>query len=118
MPGINDPSPVADWSACLANSRGEVQLIQQISGLPAARCPVVGEGIDLQAQGDGPAFRRAHGLEGPLLFFVGRRDQTKNFPLLLAYLERHWAEHGPRPQLVVAGAGPLRIPQPLSTVDS
>ncbi len=97
----------------MANSRGEVQLIQQLSGLPATRCPIVGEGIDLAAQGAGATFRRAHGLEGPLLFFIGRRDHTKNFPLLLAFLERRWAEHGPHLQLLVAGPGPLHIPPAL-----
>ncbi|MBA3944133.1 MAG: glycosyltransferase family 4 protein [Herpetosiphonaceae bacterium] len=97
----------------MANSRAEVQLIQQISGRPTTRCPIVGEGIDLTAQGDGLAFRRAHGLAGPLLFFMGRRDHTKNFPLLLAYLERRWAEHGPQPQLLVAGAGQLHVPPAL-----
>ncbi len=62
----------------LANSQPEAELIAALSGRTAPTV-VAGEGIDLTWQGDGAAFRRAHGLDGPLIFYVGRRDHSKIF---------------------------------------
>lgn len=100
--------------AVLANSAPEQQLIRQLAGLSPERVPVVGAGIDLAQRGDGARFRQEHGLDGPLVLFVGRRDHSKNLPLLLAYWEAYLARHGPRAQLLVAGPGPLAIPEPLA----
>jgi glycosyltransferase involved in cell wall biosynthesis len=97
----------------LANSAPEQQLICWLADLPEKRVPVAGEGIDLARRGDGARFRKAHGLDGPLILFVGRRDHSKNLPLLLAYWEEYLARRGPRAKLVVAGPGPLYVPEPL-----
>ena len=97
----------------LANSVPEQQLICQLADLPPERVLVAGEGIDLERRGDGGRFRNAYKLDGPLILFVGRRDHSKNLPLLLAYFEEYLARRGPRAKLVVAGAGPLHIPAPL-----
>jgi glycosyltransferase involved in cell wall biosynthesis len=75
--------------------------------------PVAGEGIDLERRGDGARFRAAHKLVEPLILFVGRRDHSKNLPLLLAYFEEYLARRGSHAMLVVAGPGPLHIPAPL-----
>jgi glycosyltransferase involved in cell wall biosynthesis len=73
----------------------------------------MGEGIDLSQRGDGARFRRKHNLDGPLLYFTGRRDHTKNFPLLLAYVEEYWARHGFVFTLLAGGPGPLDVPRAL-----
>lgn len=93
----------------LANSGPERDLIIELAGHAATRVSVVGEGIDLQRTGDGDRFRRELGVDGPFVFFVGRRDHTKNFPQLLAYWGEYVANHGSRAKLVVAGAGPLQL---------
>ncbi|GAC1367315.1 MAG: hypothetical protein NVSMB42_27210 [Herpetosiphon sp.] len=98
----------------LANSEVEARLINEVAGVGAPQVAVVGEGIDLQATGDAQRFRERFRIEEPFVFFVGRRDHSKNFPLLLAYMERYWREHGPLPQLVVAGAGRFEVPLPLA----
>jgi len=97
----------------LANSAPEQHLICQLAGLAGERVPVVGEGIDLEPHGDGARFRTQHQLDGPTVLFVGRRDHSKNLPLLLAYFEEYLARRGPRAKLVVAGPGPLTVPEPL-----
>jgi glycosyltransferase involved in cell wall biosynthesis len=97
----------------LANSEPEAALIRELASLPAERCSVAGEGIDLLARGDGERFRRDHDLHGPLLYFTGRRDHTKNFPLLLAYAQEYWARHGPAFTLLAGGPGPLDVPPAL-----
>lgn len=97
----------------LANSEPEAALIRRLADLPPERCIVAGEGIDLRRRGDGARFRRERGLDGPLLFFTGRRDHSKNFPLLLAYTQEYWARHGRRFTLLVGGPGPLSVPPAL-----
>ncbi len=97
----------------LANSVPEQHLICRLAELPTERVPVAGEGIELERRGDGARFRRANQLDGPLILFVGRRDHSKNLPLLLAYFSEYLARRGPRAKLVVAGPGPLNIPAPL-----
>lgn len=97
----------------LANSSAEQALIRQIAALEAERVPVVGEGVAQHWRGDAQRFRQTHALHGPLIFFTGRRDHTKNFPLLLAYFEEYLAQHGQRARLVVGGPGPLHLPPAL-----
>lgn len=97
----------------LANSAAEAALIRELAGIGPDRCSVVGEGIDLDRRGDGERFRREHGLRGKLLYFTGRRDHSKNFPLLLAYAEEYWARHGFAFTLMVSGAGSLQVPAAL-----
>jgi glycosyltransferase involved in cell wall biosynthesis len=99
----------------LANSTAEQQLICRLAELDVARVPVVGEGIDLQRCGDSQRFRAEHGVSEPFIFFTGRRDHSKNFPLLLAYFEEYLARRGPRLKLVVAGAGTLLVPPALQS---
>lgn len=93
----------------LANSTGERDLILRLTDLPVARVPVVGEGIELHRRGDGARFRAERELAGPLILFAGRRDFTKNWPLLQAYVEEYLARRGPIVTLIAAGPGRLQI---------
>ncbi len=94
----------------LANSQPEAVLAQQLYGLPAERICVTGEGIDLTACGDGARFRRTYGLgTSPLLLYAGRRDASKNLPLLLAYLREYYARRGQGVRLALMGAGALSM---------
>lgn len=97
----------------LANSHGERTLIQRLANLPDARVPVVGEGIEMQWGGDGDRLRRRFDLDGPLIYFAGRRDHSKNFPLLAAYFEEYLARRGPCATLIVSGPGRLDVPPAL-----
>jgi glycosyltransferase involved in cell wall biosynthesis len=64
----------------------------------------------LRACGDGAAFRRAHGLGAtPLLLYAGRRDESKNVPLLLAYVREYRARRGRPLRLALMGAGELNM---------
>lgn len=94
----------------LANSYPEAALAQQLYALPAERIAVTGEGIDLQAKGDGGRLRQRYNLGNqPLLLFAGRRDASKNLPLLLAYLREYQARRGAPLRLALMGAGQLSM---------
>lgn len=79
-----------------------------------ARVPneVVGVGVDVAPSPSGERFRAKHGLEGPLLLYVGRVVQSKGCDELFAFFSR-WrdldaAAH--RATLVIAGHGEMPIP--------
>lgn len=96
----------------LANSHAEAALAQQLYRLPAERICVAGEGVDLTPRGDGTAFRRRYGLEAtPLLLYAGRRDESKNVPLLLAFVREYWARRGGPLRLALMGQGELDLAQ-------
>jgi glycosyltransferase involved in cell wall biosynthesis len=99
------------WSrGMLANSHPESALARDLYGLPEERICVAGEGIDLTPRGDGARFRRRHGLgDTPLLLYAGRRDQSKNVPLLLAYAREYWARRGGPLRLALMGAASLSL---------
>lgn len=98
----------------LANSEAERDLALSLYDLPPEKVVAAGEGIDLAPRGDGAAFRQRHGLDGLLLRYAGRRDASKNFPLLLAYLREYWARRGTPIRLVLSGRDRSPIPPALA----
>ena len=101
----------------LANSPPERDLALHLYDLPAQQVVVAGEGIDLAPRGDGAAFRARRGLRGPLLMFAGgRRDHTKNVPLLLAFLREYWARRGAPLTLMLTGRDRLELPPALAEI--
>lgn len=100
----------------LHNSPAERALAQHLYDLSPEHAVVAGEGIDLAPRGDGAAFRARHELDGPLLMYAGRRDQSKNFPLLLAYVREYWARRGTPFKLILTGRDPVDIPPSLHEI--
>jgi len=70
----------------------------------------VGLGFDPAPPADADAFRRRHGLEGPLLVYLGRKETGKNVPLLIQYALRYRAVRRADLTLVLAGDGPVTAP--------
>lgn len=100
----------------LANSPAERTLALRLTNIPETHIIVAGEGIDLTPRGDGNAFRARRGLHGPLLMYAGRRDASKNVPLLLSYLREYWARRGTPITLLLSGRDPLAIPPALAPI--
>lgn len=100
----------------LANSPAERRLALHLYGLSEDQVIVAGEGIDLAVVGDGAAFRARRGLDGPLLMYAGRRDASKNFPLLLAYMREYWARRGTPLRLLLTGRNSIDLPPALGEI--
>jgi glycosyltransferase involved in cell wall biosynthesis len=66
-------------------------------------------GIDLTTTGDGAAFRSAYAITTPMLFFAGRRDVTKNVPLLIRYVQEYILRRGRLITLVLSGRDPIEL---------
>lgn len=94
----------------IALSKPERDLAQRLYGLPGEKLFLWGAGVDTSPVGDPDRFRQRFGIEGPFLFSVGRRDRTKNTPLLVEYVARYLLRHPTGPSLVLAGSGEVAIP--------
>lgn len=72
----------------------------------------LGAGVDLEPSGDPARFRRAYGIDGPFVLYVGRREPGKNTPLLINYWARYWHERGRArgARLVLLGPGEVALP--------
>ncbi|MFN8535798.1 MAG: glycosyltransferase family 4 protein [Dehalococcoidia bacterium] len=94
-------------------ARPERDLAQRLYGLPDAKLHLWGAGVDRPPAGDAERFRRRFGIDGPFLLSVGRRDPTKNTPLLVDYVARYLLRHPDGPALALAGSGEVEIPKML-----
>ncbi|MER7769848.1 glycosyltransferase family 4 protein [Kitasatospora sp. NPDC096140] len=62
-----------------------------------------GQGPQLSAaEPDGAAFRARHGIDGPMVLFLGRKMRSKGYHLLLQAASKVWADH-PGARFVFAG---------------
>ena len=93
----------------LANSAAEREFLMRQFELPAERVVLSRLGIDLTINGDGAAFRREYEITTPMLFFAGRRDVTKNVPLLIRYVQEYILRRGRLVTLVLSGRDPLEL---------
>jgi glycosyltransferase involved in cell wall biosynthesis len=101
------------FQACrgfIFNSPPEAALADKLFGIGERPAGVVGLGFDPVAPADAEAFRRRHGLEGPLLVYLGRKETGKNVPLLIQYALRYRAVRRSDLTLVLAGDGPVTAP--------
>lgn len=91
----------------ILHSRQECALMRSLYAVDEERLHLVGEGVDDRLTADGARFRRDSGIGGRFLLYVGRRDGTKNLPLLLDYFARYKMENCDDLSLALAGQGPL-----------
>ena len=93
----------------LANSSAEKTFIEQHFGISPERVVLSRLGIDLTVRGDGGRFRQEFGISTPMLFFAGRRDITKNVPLLIRYVQEYILRRGRLVTLVLSGRDALEL---------
>jgi glycosyltransferase involved in cell wall biosynthesis len=65
----------------------------------------VGLGLDLDVSGNAQRFRSRFGIAQPFVLYVGRRDATKNVPLLIAAFRHYKSIRSTPLQLVLIGSG-------------
>ena len=86
-------------------SRPEMDLARRLYNLERASSSVVGVGVDANLIGDAQRFRARTGIVDPFMVYVGRRDPTKNVPLLIEYFRRYRAARNRALKLVLIGSG-------------
>jgi glycosyltransferase involved in cell wall biosynthesis len=103
----------AVFQACrgfIFNAPPEAQLAEKLYGIGDRPAGVVGLGFDPPPPADPEGFRRRHGLEGPFLLYLGRKETGKNVPLLIRYMQRYRETHRTDLTLALAGDGPVTVP--------
>lgn len=91
--------------AVLAFTSGEASLIRQL-GVPTERVHIVPGSVDAPPETDPKGFRRKHGIQGPLVLFLGRKTEEKGVIRLL----EAWASVQPAfpsAKLVIMGPGKM-----------
>ncbi len=101
--------------ALMFYSPAEQRFAQHLYTLNRTPMLLLGVGIETDTAGDAGRFRQKYGIEEPFLLYAGRRDTTKNTPLLLSYFE-HYRQAGGHLRLVCIG-GPGE-PLPAALLDS
>jgi glycosyltransferase involved in cell wall biosynthesis len=97
---------------CMFNTGAERDLALRLYGMDAARCSVVGMGID-RFNADAVRFSRP-GLKRPYVIYCGRRETLKGTPLLCDYMATFRARTGRDVGLLFTGSGPIEAPPELA----
>ncbi len=85
----------------LAHTKYEANYLGRI--IRDVPCDVVGNGIEDRSDGVGERFRSSTGISGPILLFLGRREEDKGLPVLL---EAFQTLRGRYPDLSLVCMGP------------
>jgi glycosyltransferase involved in cell wall biosynthesis len=95
---------------CFYHSYPEWDLARSLYHLDPVRQHVVGEVVTMGWEGNAARARQHFGLQDPYLLYVGRRDPTKNTPLLIDYFCRYKEETGSPLKLLLLGVGSIAVP--------
>src|SRR5690606_34364007 len=86
-------------------SAAEQRLARRIYRIGRRPQLLLGGGIETEVVGDAARFRAKFGLEGPFLLYAGRRDPTKNTPLLIEFFRRYNSQGGQLRLVTIGGPG-------------
>ncbi len=92
------------------NTEEERALVHRVFANQRVPNDVLGVGVEIPDDVSGDRFRAKHGLEGPLLLYVGRIVESKGTHELLAYFSRWRDEGAGGATLVLAGQAEMRLP--------
>ncbi len=96
------------------NSESEQQLAASLYTIDHVPQIVLGMGIEPHEPASPNRFRQTMSVERPYLIYVGRKDPTKNTPVLIGYFEQFVKDNPDiRLDLVLLGPGSVEIPEAL-----
>ncbi|MEW5986481.1 MAG: glycosyltransferase [Chloroflexota bacterium] len=92
------------------NTRTEQELVGRVTHNQAVPQIVAGVGINVPADYSAARFRQETGITGDFALYLGRMDESKNVPELLAHFLRYRQEDGRPLKLVLAGKSHIPLP--------
>lgn len=122
MPCLHDePAAYQDlFAPCFSGSRGlwflsepEEELAKRLHRL-TPRHQVIGAGIDQPDGYDPEAFRKKFSVDGPFLYYAGRREWGKGWTELLSAFAALIEDTNADLKLVTSGAGPVDAPEAIA----
>jgi glycosyltransferase involved in cell wall biosynthesis len=96
--------------AIMYNSFEERRMIQAVAGTRDTPGVVVGVGSEIPGSTDPDRFRRAFGLRGPFVIYVGRIDENKGCPELFTFFQHYVRTRRSALTLVLIGNSILKVP--------
>jgi glycosyltransferase involved in cell wall biosynthesis len=96
--------------AIMYNSHEERAMIQAAAGNAAVPGVVVGVGSHVPDRASAGRFRRAHGIEGPFVLYLGRIDENKGCAELFQFFQHYLFNTRARLTLALVGRSVLPIP--------
>jgi glycosyltransferase involved in cell wall biosynthesis len=94
------------------NTASERELVERVTGNRQVPGRVVALGIDPPAAGGGAAFKQRHGIEGPMVLYLGRVDVMKGCREMLEHFARLAAEPDMAGlKLVLVGKQRMEVPR-------
>ena len=98
-------------SGVLFNAYPEWDLAQRLYDIEKKKCALVGMGFDEHPSSKPDQFRKKYGLEGkPFMLYAGRREQGKNTPLLMEYIQAFNSNNEQDLRLLLIGTGEVIVP--------
>lgn len=98
------------------NSESEQKLAASLYAIDRVPQIVLGMGIEPYEPADPLRFRHEYSIESPYLICVGRKDPTKNTPVLLGYFEQFVRDNPDwRLDLVLLGQGEVEVPRAVAS---
>lgn len=93
------------------NSPEEKLFAQKLYSFDSNCAAVIGMGIEKKIIGDKTRFSKRFKIDMPYILYVGRKDETKNVPLLIRLFSGYIAETKTNIKLILAGHGDVEIPR-------
>ncbi len=93
------------------NTETERDLVHAVAGNARVPSSVLGTGINLPDGVQAGRFRRKYGIAGDFLLYVGRVDESKNCPELIAFFRQFRASGSRDLKLVLIGKPGLAVPK-------
>lgn len=97
--------------ALIFHAPSEQRLARRLFGLDSSRGYLMGEGIDDDFVFDAERFRKKYNISTPFVLYAGRKDRTKNTPMLIDYFSQYLESHERNIKLVLIGSGEVAIAQ-------
>lgn len=88
-------------------SQPEMALARHLYDLGGTRISMIGVGVNAGVSGNAERFRERAGVSDPFVLYIGRRDITKNVPLLIQYFRRYQALRNHALKLILIGSGDI-----------
>jgi len=101
-------------SKIVFHTESEMGLARKLYEVNERQALLIGEGVDTNIDSNPERFRREYKIDGRFLLYAGRKDQSKNTPLLLDLFAAFSRRGGTDMKLVLIGPGALEIPASLS----
>lgn len=93
------------------HARPEKELAERLYDLSNVHTGLLGEGVNMDTEGDAECFRKKYNIREPFIMYAGRKDAGKKVDLLLEYFAEYKKRNKNDVKLILIGGGEIAIPE-------